>query len=131
MPLYFFNLRDATGLVRDPEGTHLPDESTAREHGRIVAGELMRHRELNSRGLRLEVCDGEHRPCFDLLFVEADPQVKQLPPELQSCIVQGWTQSASLRDTIQDLELTVLQVRATLARSDNVPYLAAINGRRV
>lgn len=131
MPLYYFNLRDSTGLTRDPDGTHFPDETTAREHARVVAGELMRNLEMDRRSWRLEVCDGDWLPCFHLLFVEADPLLAHLPPELAGSIVDGWARSASLRDTIAQLQLTLLQVRATLARSDGKPYVAAIDGLRV
>jgi uncharacterized protein DUF6894 len=80
MPLYFFNLRDATGLILDPDGTYFSDESSAREHARIVARELMHNPELDWRAWQLEVCDAERRPFFHQPFVEVDPLPAQLPP---------------------------------------------------
>jgi hypothetical protein len=131
MPLYYFNLKDATGLTQDPDGTHFPDEVAARDHARIVAGELMRNCEVDRRTWRLEICDGERRPSFHLLFVEVDPLLARLPPEVQGAIIDGWTRSVSLRDTIEDLQMTMRQVKATLARANGAPYVTAINGVRI
>jgi hypothetical protein len=131
MPLYFFNVRNSDGLLRDPDGTHLPDERSAREHARVVAGELMRNREQETRSYRLEVSDSEGRGCFCLLFVEADPLLAQFPPDLQNSIIEGWSRSQSLRDAIEALQLTLLETKATLARSERAPYIAAINGVRI
>lgn len=131
MPLYFFNLRNADGLLGDPDGTHLPDERSAREHARVVACELMRNREYEMRSCRLEVSDSDGRGCFRLLFVEADPLLAQFRPDLQNAIIEGWSCSRSLRDTIDDLRLTLLETKATLARAEGAPYIAALNGIRI
>jgi hypothetical protein len=131
MPVYFFNLRDATGLLRDPDGTDLPDEASAQEHAHTVAGELMRHQESATRAWRLEVCDQERRPRFRLLFAEADPLLAPLSAEIRKFVIDGWSRSASLQDTITDLQLTLLQVRATIARAEGVPYVATLDGKRV
>jgi Domain of unknown function (DUF6894) len=131
MPVYFFDLSDATGLVQDPDGTHLPDEMAAREHARAVAGELMCNRELDTRAWRLQVRDHEHRPCFHMMFVEVDPRLAELPAEMQTAIINGWTRSTSLHDSIKELHLTVRQVRATIARSEGGPRLAAVDGTRL
>jgi hypothetical protein len=70
MPLYYFNLKDSTSLTIDQDGTELADEEQAREHGTVVAKELMRHRELKTRTWCLQVCDAARQPRFDLLFAE-------------------------------------------------------------
>jgi hypothetical protein len=72
MPTYFFNLKTEEGAVCDPEGTDLPGESSAREHARLVACELMRHRAPRTRCWRMDVCDGEGRTCVDLLFASIE-----------------------------------------------------------
>jgi hypothetical protein len=131
MQLYYFDLRDANGLLRDPDGTDLPDEASAREHARVVAGELMRNREAATRSWRLEVCDSERQPCFHLMLVEVDPLLAELRPDLQNSIIKGWARAASLRDTIEDLRLTLLQTQGMLARAKGAPYIAAIDGTRI
>ena len=131
MPVYFFDLSNATGLLQDPDGTDLPDQVAAREHARAVAGELMCNRELDTRAWRLQVSDHEHRPCFHMMFVEVDPRLAELPAETQKAIVDGWSRSTSLRDSINELRLTMLHVRATMARSDGGPDLAAVDGTRI
>jgi hypothetical protein len=40
MPMYYFHLRN-TDLIRDVDGTELPDEDAARAHANGVARELM------------------------------------------------------------------------------------------
>jgi len=68
MPIFFFDLNTAEATIRNPDGMDLRDESSAREHARTVACELMRHREALTRSWRLDVRDGAGRQCFDLLF---------------------------------------------------------------
>jgi hypothetical protein len=131
MPLFYFNLRNNFGLIQDPDGTNLSDEGAAREHAQAVACELMRNAHPSTRSWRLEVCDSDRQSCFDLMLVAVDSSISHLPLEAQRCIIDGWTKSASLRDAIQNLQLTLHQVKGTIARADGAPYLAAINGVRL
>jgi hypothetical protein len=70
MSLYYFNLKDKTGITTDQDGTELADEEQAREHATVVAKELMRNRELKTNTWRLQVCDAERQPRFEVLFAE-------------------------------------------------------------
>jgi hypothetical protein len=128
MPTYFFHLKTPAGTIRDPDGTDLPDELSAREHARLVACELMQHRQLRTRSWRIDVCDSEGRLCLDLLFASVDDSMGHLTPELRSSVENLCAKSASLSEAINAIKLTLAQVRGTIARSERAPYVAAING---
>jgi hypothetical protein len=131
MPTYFFNLKTEEGTICDPEGTDLPGELSAREHARLVACELMRHRPPRTRCWRVDVCDSEGRPCVDLLFASVDDSIRHLTPELRYSVENLCAKSASLVETIHAVKLTLLEVKGTIARSEGAPYIAAINGVRI
>ncbi len=131
MPLFYFNVQTNAGSIRDPEGTNLPDATAAREHAVMVARELMRNDELRTRTWRMDVCDSERDSAFGLIFAAVDEALDHLHPELRDTVVDGCTRSASLREAIKDLDRTILQLRGTIARSERLPYLAAIEGVRI
>jgi hypothetical protein len=128
MPIYFFNLKTPEGTIRDPVGTDLPDESSAREHARLVACELMQHRPPRTRSWRIDVCDGEGRRCLDMLFASVDESISGLPPELRNSIENLHAKHASLSEAINAIRLTIFEVKGTIARSERAPYIAAVNG---
>ncbi len=72
MSIYLFNLKTESEEIPDPHGTELPDEASAREHARLVALELMKHRETLTRSWRIDVRDSENRQCFELLFADVE-----------------------------------------------------------
>lgn len=41
MPRYYFNIRSSDGLIRDPDGTDLPDLAAARAEAERSARELL------------------------------------------------------------------------------------------
>jgi len=125
MTRYYFNLWTSRQLLLDRDGTVLPDETAAKAHARVVACDLMRNRAPNTRSWRLDVRDGGGGPCFSLLFASVDETV---PPELRAAFIDGSTKAATLRDAIHDVRLSLLQMKATMARADRLPYLAAVDG---
>jgi hypothetical protein len=131
MPIYFFKLKTGEGTIRDPDGMELPGEAAAREHARLVACELMQHRQLRTRSWRIGICDSEGRRCLELLFASVDDSMCHLTPELRGSVESLCAESASLAEAINTLKLTLVQVKGTIARSDRAPYLAAINGAAV
>jgi hypothetical protein len=131
MTTYYFNLLTQEGVICDPEGTDLADFSSAWEHARGVACELMRDNELRTRSWRLDVCDSSGRVCFHLLFAAVDETLDELPPELRNSIERCCTAAASLNETIHASRLTLFETKALLAHSEGRPYLAAINGLKV
>jgi hypothetical protein len=129
MSLYYFNLKDHTGIIIDRDGTELADEEQAREHATVVAKELMRNRELKTRTWCLQVCDAARQPCFELLFAELAEM--HLRGELRNTVVDVSRKFASLYDAILELRIRVHRIDATMARADKMPYLATLNGRRI
>jgi hypothetical protein len=128
MPIYFFNLHTPNSVVRDPSGTDLPDEGSARAHALAVARELMRHREAQTRSWQLFVSDSEGREVFQTLLATADESLERFSPELRSSMEAMHAQSASLSDTIRSVHHSILRLQGTMARAEGAPYLAAIGG---
>ena len=95
MPRYFFILRTVEGVIRDRDGTDLPDDLSVQEHARTVARELMRHREALTRSWRLEVRDRTGRQCFDLLFATIDDSADDFGPGPCRTVRELHCQSAS------------------------------------
>jgi hypothetical protein len=131
MPTYFFDLKNAGETIRDEDGTDLPDEASARKHACLVAGELMRNREARTRFWQLHVFDNNRRASFQVLFADVDNSLQHLTPELRGSVEELCVKSAALCEMIQAVRLTLFEVRATLARSERAPYVAAINGQSI
>jgi len=126
MPLYFFNLKDLQGTIRDPIGTDLPDAAAAGEHARVVAWELMQNRQSRTRAWTLEVCDGAGQACLQVLFASVDDSIRHLTPELRGSVERLCASSASFAETVHAIKATLCQLRGTIARSDGSPYLTAV-----
>lgn len=119
MPTYFYNLQTIDGIIRDSEGTDFPSRYLAVEYGRIVARELMQHRESATRSWRLDVYDGEGTLCFDVLFATVDDSILHLPPELRRSVQDMHAKSASLIEMIHRTRLMMSQLRATIAQAES------------
>jgi hypothetical protein len=76
MPIYFFHLKATSLDIPDRSGTELSDETSAREHARLIALELMRGRETLTCSWRLDVRDRENRQCFELLFADLESSTR-------------------------------------------------------
>ncbi|HEY7298372.1 MAG TPA: hypothetical protein VH684_10590 [Xanthobacteraceae bacterium] len=129
MPRYFFNLKTRDGTVFDRDGTDLANHSAAKRHAELVARELMANREASTRAWRLDVRDSSDRTCSELLFATIDDSMSHLTPELRSSLDHLCASSAAFAETIHALRLTLLEVRATIARAEGTLHLAAVNGR--
>jgi hypothetical protein len=77
MPLYYFNLKQGLSVVRDPEGTELPDDASAHEHATVVARELMHNNKKRTRTWRLQVCDARQNLQFELPFASVEDLIAQ------------------------------------------------------
>jgi hypothetical protein len=128
MPVYYFNLRTAHGEIRDPDGTELSDEPTARKHARQVARELMKCREPQCRSWRIVVRDSNGRQCFELLFASVDDSITAFDSELRGLIENSHRKQASLIDAIAAVRLSLMQLQATMAQSTGRLYLASVDG---
>jgi uncharacterized protein DUF6894 len=131
MPLYYFNLNHRDGISPDCDGSDLPDEPSARAHAGAVVCELMRNREAQRRSWRLQVCDAQHAPLFEVLFADLDASLDHLSPELRASMRDVSLKAGDMRDRIRDVRATLHQLNGTLARADGLPWLAAMDGRRL
>jgi Domain of unknown function (DUF6894) len=131
MPLYYFNLNTGRKSIIDLEGTDLSDEAAARSHGQTVAREIMRNDRNRTLSWRLEVSDEQRQPCFELLLATVCEELQYYPHSVREAVTQNASRVAGLNDDIAELRHSMLKVRATLARVDRMPYLAAVNGRRI
>lgn len=120
MPLYYFRLKSRGEVIHDLDGIDLPDQDAARVYAVAVARELMRHREPSARSWRLEVCDDYLIPSFEILFAEVDDTMAHLAPEYRKSIEIIARRSASLDDAFSEVRASMLDVRETLARADDV-----------
>jgi hypothetical protein len=128
MPMYFFNLKTTNANIRDPYGTELHDEEAAWELARQTACELMKRRESQTRSWRIDVRNSDGLQCFELLFATVDETIMVLEPELRGLIENLHRKQASLTDAIAAVQLSLLQIQGTIARSKGKPYLAALDG---
>jgi hypothetical protein len=55
-----------SGVTLDRDGTEVTGDSPVREHATAVARELMRNCEAQTRLQHLQVCDAEHKLCFEV-----------------------------------------------------------------
>lgn len=131
MPIYFFNLKDGRTTIPDPEGTQLASEPAARAHAVVVAREAMRNNEPRTRNWRIQVCGADRNPLFEVLFASVDETMAHLPNDIRQSVENVSKNFGSLSDTIQDVRRSMLEIRATIARSEKGPYLAALNGSRL
>lgn len=131
MPTYFFNLNDCRTTIPDPDGTVLVDDAAARAYAVVVAREAMRNNESRTRNWRIQVCGAGRVPLFEILFASVDETMEILPNEIRQSVENVSRKFASLADTIQDVRMSMLEIRTTIARSEKGPYLAALNGSRL
>jgi hypothetical protein len=131
MPLYYFNLRDGSAGVIDPEGTILPDDAAARAYALRVAHELMAHAEAKRRHWQLDVSDDSGEVLFHLPFVAADDTIHGLPATTRRLVERLCQEQRELAEAVFEARLMILRSRAVRARSRGKPYLVAEFGRRV
>jgi len=122
-------LKTPRQTIPDPDGQELTDLQAARQHAIAVAQQLMRHREADTRGWRIEVCDDYLNPLFEVFFAEVDQTFQQCLPHLQASIENVLRTAAALNDAIVDMKTTLASVRLTLGQADRI--LASIPGHRV
>jgi hypothetical protein len=118
MPLFYFALKTGRTTIPDPEGQELADEAAARLHARVVAQQLIRHREKDSRGWRIQICDDYLRPVSEVFFAEIDESFAAAPSQLQASIEDVTRMVAALDDSIVAMQATLTDARATLVKAD-------------
>jgi hypothetical protein len=131
MGLFYFNLNDGQRVTADIEGTELPDQAAAEQHATLVAREIMRNARPRMLTWRVEIRNARHEPCFELLFASVDQDLDRYALQLRDGVTGAAKRVATLNDDIRDVGRSLQQLRATLARADRTPYLAAVNGTRI
>ena len=120
MPLYYFVLKSNGEVIPGRDEIELPGIEAARKEAIAVARELMRNREPEARSWRLEVCDDYLVPTFEILFAEVDETIDHLLPPYRESIERVCRQSASLVDAFEEVRQSLLEVRETFARMDDI-----------
>ena len=120
MPLYFFILKNGRQIIPDRDGEEFADQGAARDYAVAVARELMRNGSVHARSWRLQVCDEDLQPCFELLFASIDDSLSHLPLECRNSIEHACRNTALLHDSIADVQNSLLQVRDTLISADRI-----------
>jgi len=128
VPTYYFNLHTPGGMFLDADGTELANDVQAEQHAKAVALELMCGRNAKTRSWRLETSDSGHRPLFRLLFAMIDPSLDQMSPPWRHNIKRISGQTADFSEAIARVRISLHQIRATLAKSNRVPFLATLDG---
>jgi hypothetical protein len=131
MPHYYFGLNTGTRLILDREGSELPDLNAARAQARAVACDVMRNDGRRTLSWLVQVTDAEHQLCFEVLFATAAEEMAYYPPHLQESLTHTATRVATLNDEIKSVWQSLGALKATLSRSDGLPYLAAVDGKRI
>ncbi|MBX9826472.1 MAG: hypothetical protein K2Y27_15965 [Xanthobacteraceae bacterium] len=127
MPLFYFVLRAGRQTIADRDGQELADEAAARRYATDVARQLMRNREGDTRGWRVQVCDDYLRPLFEVFFAEVDESLKGYPPGYQRAIGQVARTAAGLNDAVTAMRVTLTDVQTTLQRAGRL--LASLSPR--
>jgi hypothetical protein len=129
MQLFYFSLKADRQTVPDCNGVELADEAAARLHAAEVARQLMRHREVNTRGWRIQVCNDYLQPLFELFFAEVDETLRKFPAHVTANIEHVVRTAAAFDDAMVTMQDTLKDVRATLARADHILGLRPGHGR--
>jgi len=130
MPRYTFKLHDDDIGVEDDFGVSLPNAEIAHRYARDVVGELMSHRERNTRHWLLDVyLDNEK--VFEVPFAKVDQTLDHLRPDYRAAVEQCAKRIRSLKDVYYAATLTRRESQSLVARSRGKPYLAADRGRKV
>ena len=120
MPLFYFILRAGRDSVPDREGIEFPDQKAAHAHAVEVAHDLMRNREIKTRAWRIGVRDEDLRPCSEVLFATADDSMAHLRPPYRYTVEALYNSTANLFDVVDQVQMTLSNVRETLARADQI-----------
>ena len=131
MASYFFNLRNAQGGYVDRTGVELADDDAARMYACLVAGELMKNREIQAWHWRIDVRDSEGRRLFEVAFVSHDPRVRRMHPSHQEKLEKLSERRCELAEAMDQSRAVKQQAKAVVAKARGKPYLAADEGEEV
>ena len=130
MPNYTFRLHGEMSGLSDMGGVSLPDRDGALAYARGVVGELMRGREIETRFWCLDVYEGETEKVFALSFASLDPTLNHLRPDLRAMVETLCGRRMALAEAFHDVEDTVRESKALMARARGKLYVAARSGEK-
>ena len=122
MALYFFNLRDGIEGVRDIEGVELPDDAAAINYGRIIAFELMKNCEPQTRHWLLAIVGENGQSVSELRFVLIDNTLNHLSARSRALVEQHCETHLALLETMARSRQLIRRSRALMNRSRGRPY---------
>jgi hypothetical protein len=120
MPLFYFVLKAGRKSVPDEDGQELADEAGARLHAEVVARQLMRNREAQTRMWRIQVCNDYLEPLCEVLFADVDETLAHLAPQFRLSIQKVASNAGALSDAVGEINRTLSDVRQTLSRADRI-----------
>jgi hypothetical protein len=130
MAQYFFDLRDwEPGLNR--VNLDLPDDRSAADHARCVAGELVKNREKRVRHWRIEVRNDQGERIFSTPLLAYDRTLDHLAPLVRLLIERLVNRRAALQEAIASARTTQRKSRALVSRSRGRPHLVAERGEAI
>jgi hypothetical protein len=130
MAHYFFELRDGEP-GRNRVDVDLPDDPSAAEHARCVAGELIRNREKRVRHWRIEVRNDEGVVIFSTPLLAYDRTLDHLAPLVRMLIERLVNRRAALQEAVAAARTTQRKSRALVSRSRGRPHLVAERGEAI
>jgi hypothetical protein len=123
MPRYHFFLRDGSAGISDVDGCDCDDDAAALAHAEIVAQELMRNCEANTRHWRIGITAENGRCVAEVRFAAADQTLDHLSPDARQ-LVEGLSEKRlDLQEAQYKACLTIRQVRVLVARLRGRPHL--------
>jgi uncharacterized protein DUF6894 len=125
---YTFTLRSDGCDSADDMGIALTDNASAYRYARIVARELMRCREAQTRYWQIKVYRNGEGLVFAVLFATVDPTLDHLRREARALVEKASERKRALKDVAYACEASLRESRSLLARSRGEPYLIAENG---
>jgi hypothetical protein len=134
MPNYTFELRDGSDPIEDDTGVVLTDRADAYHYAQGVVRELMSGREAQTRTWRLDVYESgiyenSAEPVFAIPFASLDATLDTFDPELRALVERGCERNRALREVISDVQTSIQEARALVARSRGKPYLVTNFGK--
>jgi hypothetical protein len=132
MPVYTFKLHDGCGGVDDEAGVSFADQGRAVRYARDVVHELMKGRELETRGWRLDVFEeGDAEPICAIPFASVDSSLDHLTPGCRALIEAMAERKRVAAEVIHTARATIRESRMLVARARGKPYLASRFGKAV
>jgi len=118
MALFYFIVKIGRESFPDSKGDEFDDLEGAKKHAEVVAGELMRNREFATAHWRIQVCDDYLLPLHECLFAEINQKLASYGVETRGSIVRGAKSAAAMNDAMQQISLTMTDLRQTMMLLD-------------